>query len=59
MNNNQQVTFEVGSARDAEMDGRHFELVAHRTDESQDNEDSWSWKVQEWVDGRLVNSSVL
>lgn len=53
--------FEVklGSARDAFNEGRHFELVAHRTDDGQDNEESWSWKLQEWVNNKLVNSSVL
>lgn len=39
----------LGSAREASLEGTYFTLVAHRTNDGQDDEDSWSWKLQEWV----------
>ena len=53
----------VGSARDATLDNKHFRLVPHRHDESNDDEDSWGWKLQEWENNeeghKLLSSTIV
>ena len=50
----------LGSARDAQLAGESFTVVPHRNDDSQDDEDSWCWKLQLWdEEGHLLSSELL
>ena len=50
---------ELGSARQAAHYEMHFSLSPHRTDDGQDTEEVWVWKLQKYRWVHLESSTLL